>query len=379
MFFKPAVGLVDVPPDVRAPHYLEAERRVTLAKRRTACSLLAFASDDPDVQKLLPHIVIINQRMLTIPVYERLQEWLSTQPTSVLLKRYSAWVNQEVMCEVLHILAQALKPVEPVAHIILMLDGCPVHTAGRVIRYAALMRVHVHFVAASMTGLLQPLDAYIFAGLKHELRTRLEMIALASPDGEVSYAQSLRATFECATKWLTQRHWMHAFRKCGFGNMQMDVGQHVKRRLQWPDGVAPIGCELPDLVALQRVWPSKKTIPLGWLFHLVTHPPPARPNVLAVAPFEATPTVAVDVWSGRLRSASAQRLDQPVCVTESLPAVPVAPWSLTVSRSSTDPCPTQPVTEPRSRSPVVSAISVLWGAAAAAAPPRPLKTVRPQL
>ena len=65
---------------------------------------------------------------------------------------------------------------------------------------------------------------------------------------------------------LFEQDWLRAFRGCGFGGGQTGLTQHLKKRLPAiiPEGGVP--AELLTLTQLQRAWPGKKEIPIGWLF-----------------------------------------------------------------------------------------------------------------
>ena len=58
-------GFVVVPLGVSKLQFLERERRATLSQKRSSCSLMAFLSDDPEVQSLLPQIVFVNSHTVS--------------------------------------------------------------------------------------------------------------------------------------------------------------------------------------------------------------------------------------------------------------------------------------------------------------------------
>ena len=210
------------------------------------------------------------------------------------------------MIEVLRLLGQCLEPVKPLAHCLLLLDCAPVHCTPAVARAAARAGVLLHYVPASMTGVLQPLDCYAFSTLKRKLRQDLECACLESSTGTTTTVQVLAMTFQVVRDVLQGKSWRHAFLGCGFGGTQRAVGQRVRRRLDWLHSVPHVGSDLPSLTELQRVWYRTRRLPLGWLFHLAAcnraceDPTPAGASRLA----GDEERLRVNPWHGRLRSSS---------------------------------------------------------------------------
>jgi len=270
LWMHPGAGYVVVPAGQRKRHLLEREQRAPLSKRRAAFSLMAFVSDDEVVQRLLPQIVLVNERTLTSSETAAVRASLATKPNDLLFRSKSAWSNADTLVHALRVLKHALEPVEPFAHCLFLVDCSPVHCTEKVCRAAARAGVHLHFVPGNMTGALQPLDVYVFSQFKKLLRAKYEAACVESASGEATYIDVVRMTFACVDEVLRGQPWREAFRGCGFGDAQRGLGKRLRRRLQWIDSTPIAGADLPRLEELRLVWHSGREIPIGWLFNLCT-------------------------------------------------------------------------------------------------------------
>jgi len=251
--------------------FLSRETRSTLSKRRACCSLVCFIADDEEVQLLLPQILLVSNPLITQSECQQLQEELLPSRTLFLKRGKTSWVDGEALVEILNLLGKCLEAVKPLAQCLLLLDCSPVHATERVARAAARQKLLLHYVPASMTSVLQPLDVYVFAGFKRLLRRGYEEELLRSPDGFVKNIDILRIVFRVAGTYLYKTSWKYAFRGCGFGDQQKHLGRRVRMYLKYQDSEPLAGNDLPSLADLRSVWHYSRALPLGWLFHLPLH------------------------------------------------------------------------------------------------------------
>ena len=341
-------GYVVVPPKMVRKHFLERENGATLAERRAVCSLVAFAADDAVVHAMLPQILVVNSHTVTAADERALKETLMDSRTHFLLRRNSAWANGDLLLEILKLLRATLGEERERIHPLLQLDCSPVHATERVARAAARNGFFLHFVPANMTGSLQPLDAYVFSNFKRVIREEFEEERLKSLTAHVSPRAVLLLTFRAVKLTIQRSAWSHAFLGCGFGGDQLQLGQRLRRRLEWPDGCPTVASDLPSLEELQRIWTRNRIIPIGWLFHLVIHSgsESVRGHDVNDGP-EDLPEAPKSVWHGRLRGSSSFLSDR-------------GSDNVASSHSAWTPPLPLPPTEP----------PPLTAAAAAAAPPR---------
>ena len=308
-------GLVYVKRGRNKRNVLETERRATLSMRRSACSLVAFTSSCREVGSLLPQVVVVNQRLLTEAQLRSVRDELGSRPNCYLLERRSAWVNGPVLADIIRILGRCLESVKPFAHLIFIMDCCPVHFTVRALRAVAAASMHVLFVPSSMTGVLQPLDAYAFCIFKRRLRDTVELLQMENCNGVIATPDVVVAALDIAVATLCCQDWSHSFRGCGFDDGQHFLGGRVLRYLNWQ--TTPVGADalLPSLEELQSIFPRGRLIPIGWLFSVAKRTAEGGTLLPDGGSEEANEPVDIcDEWSGRLRSSSGSSRRVPAIV-----------------------------------------------------------------
>ena len=89
--------LVRIEPLADRKVFLDKEERGTLAERRQNSSMIAFISDCPDAQALLPLIMLLNENHITKSAAQPIVDEFASSANVVFLRRKSAWNSVEVM------------------------------------------------------------------------------------------------------------------------------------------------------------------------------------------------------------------------------------------------------------------------------------------
>ena len=189
-------------------------------------------SDDVDVQGRLPQSLISNRRLLPDIALEALQKTVADSATKFVWRRQSAWVDASAMVRVLQLLRESLSPIWTEIHVVLLMDCCPVHAAKKVVAASRRLGLHLVMVPVSMTGVMQPLDAYAFAGLI----VILLQASARSSCGTVNVVTHCTQLFDAVQSHISAGSWAKAFRGCGFGDAQTQLGSRARSKLQWPEG-----------------------------------------------------------------------------------------------------------------------------------------------
>ena len=129
-----------------------------------------------------------------------------------LSRRKSNWNNTSCMCEILDLLAHALK-VFPRFQPILLLDTASCHISDKVAALAAALNMWLVPVPAGLTYLLQPLDVCVFFGYKEFLRQQYRKIR--AEKGMVTAEMWLQLLFAVCMSYLNGRRWSPAFSQVG--------------------------------------------------------------------------------------------------------------------------------------------------------------------
>ena len=164
-------------------------------------------SDDVDVQIRLPQVLISNRRLLSDTAFAELQTALGESERKFVWRRQSAWVDASAMIRILKLLREGLQPIWQNIHVVLLLDGCPVHASKRVVAAAGRLGFHLVMVPASMTAVLQPLDAYAFAGLKKRHRDAVLEASTKSASGAVDVVTHCRVLFDAVESYISKGSW----------------------------------------------------------------------------------------------------------------------------------------------------------------------------
>ena len=287
--------------------FLSRQTAAPLNTRRLAFSILAIIADNDEIQKLLPQVIIANDRCITSAGFGAVVSEVRGSKVE-LWRRKTAWVDAPTLAAWLHHLGRCLAPLQKDYFFILSMDACPVHMTETVAKAAAVKGIHLCFVPASMTGYMQPLDTHVFAKLKRCGRILLEDCRTKAISGQISVPQTLKCWAEAVNEVLTLGSHLRAFRSCGFGDQQKQLGSRLTVSLQLNSAVAPRH-DLPTLAQLQCIPQSRRLrLPIGWWFHLVRHYDTESGGHAVAAPAPETLTeteAAPHAWAGRLRSSAA--------------------------------------------------------------------------
>ena len=98
----------------------------------------------------------------------------------------SAWLSASVLCRRLRLVQVALREVHDKCWILLSMDVCPVHLSPHVALAAKNAGFCLHYIPASMTSTLQPLDTHVFAHFKLRLSQAHHDLLVQSKTGTVS-------------------------------------------------------------------------------------------------------------------------------------------------------------------------------------------------
>jgi len=204
-------------------------------KQRRYMSHVGVVCDRPDVQAVLPQIVIGSGATLLLRDIFALRRG---RPRNVrLIRRTTAWNTSKLMACLIRQIAAVLA-VDGLApattQVMLIVDAARIHYTPEVLRACRAARFWLIVVPAQMTFLLQPLDTHAFALYKTHLQRAYQRarIGSLSINGDISIAEFLPCIDHAIQSALEARPWAAAFDSDGFGDRQRSLGGRVKRRLQ---------------------------------------------------------------------------------------------------------------------------------------------------
>jgi hypothetical protein len=293
-------------------------RKVPRTALRTTFTHVGVVCDDPEVQKLVPQVLIMNNRALTAAAYHRI---LSTLPPHIKLWRMkTAWMNISTACKVIRLIGEALKGLAATTHFILGLDACSIHINAKVWNQAAKYNILMFCIPAKVTWLLQPCDVYVFSQYKWKLRCAAHAMASSSRVVEVSLENTVAAVVKAIEAIFLGQSWYRAFDRLGLCGNQLNVSKRVLDELGL-QSIPNLTPTMPSLADLRACFPMRRDIPIEAVFRGLSRlvvgdlgaPVPPDPG-LASAPR--------DVWHVRTRSTSSLVTEAvaPVAAASAAPA-----------------------------------------------------------
>ena len=161
---------VSFAPDLRSGFIVSKTSRQArcLVKKqltRTNATYVATVCDDGDMQKRMPHVIIVDKRKVTQTNMNHLRGNAHAN-VHVVQKETKAWNNHAIMLHILQALRNSFSD-RPDLQPVLILDVAPCHMHRSVIDKAKALGLWLVFVAALITCLVQPLDTHGFLLLGH--------------------------------------------------------------------------------------------------------------------------------------------------------------------------------------------------------------------
>ena len=224
---------------------------------RGSYTLLGFISNYEDIQRRLPRILIGKKNRLSRRIMhgasERLLDGLHVW------SRPSAWVNQDVMIEILRRLALCWQDIHREIYPILILDCAPQHISTHIVEYAYALGIGLVFVPKHLTFLLQPLDVMVFTVLKRELRAAWTEARTRAAGGEVDVETHLQLVAQCANSLLATRNWCRAFDLTGITNGRRNIAHSLQSLLDAE--VLDTSADPPTAAELQFISSATQYLP----------------------------------------------------------------------------------------------------------------------
>ena len=234
------------------------------ANARGSFSLVAFITDRPECQKLLPQFIIGNTHKLTLAV---MAAWAARGPHSNLrvLRQNSAWNGGASMRQILTILKACL----PGFVIVLVLDVASSHIDQFVAAHASRLGIRLVFVPALCTFCLQPLDVAVFACLKQMIRMLFQQALIRAGGASVDTLPLLELVAQAVLEVLVKKTWQKAFHDTGIAAKQQHISASTYRKLGISAGELHVPPGLPDFGQLSLVFPRNRRINAARYFRYI--------------------------------------------------------------------------------------------------------------
>ena len=152
--------------------------RVGRSESHGHLTLVASLTPDQSLQQFLPQFVLTKDALVNRREHDRLRR---LETPLVWVPGTSGWVTSENFPSILTALRRVLRHHRPNHAHVLVLDSASQHLATDVLTHASRLNIHLVFVPARLTYLLQPLDTHVFSALKLALH-REQLIERSQSD-----------------------------------------------------------------------------------------------------------------------------------------------------------------------------------------------------
>ena len=155
--------------DAVNPHQMH--ERFTLKDIRSRVTYVAAASNDAEVQRVLPQVIMTNANFATKDFQRHALEKLPDN--CELWVDNSAWMNKDKFLVYLQKVHAKVQSIAIGCLLIIVVDALGCHYNDEIAFWAFSVNVIIVLIPGSMTWMLQPLDVYGLAQFKHSLLQQL--------------------------------------------------------------------------------------------------------------------------------------------------------------------------------------------------------------
>jgi hypothetical protein len=198
-------------------------------KNRQYLTYVAFVSDDHDLNRHLPQVVIGRKTILLQRDFMRL---FNLTPDTVYLHRSdSGWNTGPVLREIYILLAKILQEHRPDHAYVLAFDCAACHMHAGLWALLRARGIYPVLVPAKTTWLLQPLDVHCFRYFKERLRRRF-YDSFSERPAALTMDWFLPLLYEVILETIQQKPWPQIFRTVGLAALQSGVSSYIKAHLE---------------------------------------------------------------------------------------------------------------------------------------------------
>ena len=214
------------------------------------CTLLAAIADDLPTQAALPQVFLPRQAAAASPSRATLRAVEDAGAPAECWHGSGGFMSAPLLRQYLTKLRAAVRSVRPGWKVVVAMDAANAHTNLKVLRHARRLGMHVLFVPARMTWMLQPLDTHVFAVLKRRMRQLVMEQRMAAARGRITAAAVLRCAAIAAKQVLSSGDWRGVMARAGLSRGDEALRPSLQEILQGKDVTQrpPTAAELSELL-----------------------------------------------------------------------------------------------------------------------------------
>ena len=199
--------------------------RASLKERRGHCTFMAALCNDQDVQRVLPQVLLPN-------MLGRKKKWKHSEarknagPTIRVMENTTGWSTVASMKEYFDLLEVVLTAMGK-ERVVIAMDVHSSHVSVQTLLHLRKKKWIVVLIPGKFTWLLQPLDAYVFAGFKLHLHNAHAAQKCLTEDGEQTFEEWLSTTLANIQAFFGDVSGRLYFEKCGYTMDARKVSNNV--------------------------------------------------------------------------------------------------------------------------------------------------------
>lgn len=227
-------------------------QKMVASDKRTYFTHVAMICNDPVVQKLLPQVLFVGAKDLTIPEFDALQTDLP--PNVFIRKQHKGWNNADQHAVIIRIIGMVLAPLLETVQPILTFDAVPLHIGPEMLTAIAIAGLWYIVIPARMTALLQPCDTHAFARYKRFLRKEW-----CGPQSVTTSRMfhMIKLVIRAIKDVLEENSWKKAFDANGLGRSLVHVCGRIRRHLELTS-MPTVPASRPTQELLKLCWPRNQ-------------------------------------------------------------------------------------------------------------------------
>ena len=214
------------------------------------------------MQALLPQILMGNRRRFTRQILR--SEWKDQPPFVQTWTAESVWVNHSIMNKIITVVHKCIEEIFAQYQVIFVVDAARCHIHRDIVNHACRHDMWMLEVPAKMTWLLQPLDAYVFAGFKAHLKQQYADPHYTPEATSMPTINWLRILWTRIEHKVHNLDGKHAFAKVGLQSQQRDMSEHVAA-FTTTTPPRTFGCAMPSPADLQYLLGGQTVVPRSQL------------------------------------------------------------------------------------------------------------------
>ena len=207
-------------------------------RHHTKVTYMAVVSDSPELQPLLPQVILPRYTQHAFPPAAMLHTYADFGHPFEFWHGTAGATSPGIVQTWMTRLRSVISSFNDRAWIILTLDCDTNHLCVTTMAHLRRLGMIPLLVPAKLTWLLQLLDVFVFGSLKKEMRLQEVRSRESSTTGSLARRERIGFAASSIRRIIINRDWSEAFEKLGYGNSNRPSGSHLQEYLH-PEDIEP--------------------------------------------------------------------------------------------------------------------------------------------